>query len=284
MRKVLMLLLSISIICINIPALATNMNFSDVNTSDWYYQTVMNMVDFGLVDGYNDGTFKPNQSISRIEFTKIAYEALPISKPLFEVSEEDKEEYLDSAGNFWGREIVLEAAERGLGWFGTETDEWNKPITRAEMASVAFDACVSSSKNAELSYYIDVLTAFGDYGDCLASDYCTSIVYMCSTGIFVGINDNMDFAPDSTATRAEACTIINRLLDKSLRYDPTTYTEKYTDAPFFTSYITKCLGNDAKNYDDEPIDYSYFPSTSKGTSYTDVVYVRTSSRRVQRGC
>lgn len=273
MKRILSLVTLFVILVSVVPkAIASENNFSDINETDWYYQTVMNMVESGLVDGYSDGTFKPNQSISRIEFAKIAYEALPMDEPIYEVTDEVKEAYRESVDNFWGCEIILEAAERGLGWFGQDPDDWNMPITRDEMASVVFDACVTTSVNVGLSYYFDVLTAFGDYGDCLASDYCTSILYMCSTGIFAGVNDNRDFAPNNTATRAEACTVISRVLNKDLRYAPATYTIKYDDAPLCTSYIMQSMGQSQKNYEEEPVDYSYLPSTAKGTSYTDEVY------------
>ena len=272
MKKFCAIILTISLVISFAPCYAQTFGFSDMNEADWYYQTVTNMVQQGLVNGYEDGTFRPNNTISRIEFTKIAYAAFPMGHKHNEVSEEAKTEYLEAASSFWGRELVVEAVERGMGRFGIEPEEWEKPITRAEMAYVAYAASATSSKDAELAYYVDVLTAFGDYGDCLASDYCTAIVVMCSTGVFGGINENKDFAPENTATRAEACTLINRLLDKSLRYDPFTYVEKDIDSPFFTSYISKSMGQEVKTYGTAPVDYSYLPSTAKGTNYTDSVY------------
>lgn len=273
MKKLLSLFVPILIIISVLPcAYATGNGFNDVHESDWYYQTVMNMVNSGYVNGYGDGSFKPDQAISRIEFTKIAYEALPMGRKVNEISDEEKSKFKEENKKYWGCDIILEATERGLGWFGDKPSDWDLPITREEMASVAFDASVTTSIDVGLAYYIDVLTAFGDYGDCLASNYLTSITYMCSTGIFGGVNDNKDFAPKDTATRAEACTTINRLIDKSLRYDPFSYSDKYTDAPFLTTYITDCLDNNNKTYDEAAVDYSYLPSTAKGVNYTDAIY------------
>jgi hypothetical protein len=46
-------------------------SFSDVSTSDWYYKYVATAVNLGIVSGYDDGTFKPNQTVNRAEAIKI---------------------------------------------------------------------------------------------------------------------------------------------------------------------------------------------------------------------
>ena len=45
--------------------------FSDVSVSAWYANAVCQMINFGLVNGYTDGTFKPNAKITRAEFVAI---------------------------------------------------------------------------------------------------------------------------------------------------------------------------------------------------------------------
>ena len=45
--------------------------FHDVSVSAWYADAVRQMTGFGLVNGYTDGTFKPNAKITRAEFVAI---------------------------------------------------------------------------------------------------------------------------------------------------------------------------------------------------------------------
>ncbi len=45
--------------------------FSDVSTSDWAYQAISDLSDRGLIDGYPDGAFKGQQSITRFEVAQI---------------------------------------------------------------------------------------------------------------------------------------------------------------------------------------------------------------------
>ena len=45
--------------------------FSDVSRSDWFYDQVVGSVKYGWIDGYADGTFRPNNTITRAEVTTI---------------------------------------------------------------------------------------------------------------------------------------------------------------------------------------------------------------------
>ena len=46
-------------------------NFSDVSSGDWYYSAVQMCAKAGIVSGYPDGSFKPNQAVTRAEFFKM---------------------------------------------------------------------------------------------------------------------------------------------------------------------------------------------------------------------
>lgn len=45
--------------------------FSDISANDWFYSVVLKGYSMGIISGYPDGTFGPNQPITRAEFTKI---------------------------------------------------------------------------------------------------------------------------------------------------------------------------------------------------------------------
>ncbi len=49
----------------------TSMNYKDVKYTDWYYDYVKAGASLGLIDGYSDGTFRPNDYITRAEAVKI---------------------------------------------------------------------------------------------------------------------------------------------------------------------------------------------------------------------
>ena len=45
--------------------------FSDVKSTDWFYRAVVNSTQYGWIHGYGDGTFRPNNPITRAEVTAI---------------------------------------------------------------------------------------------------------------------------------------------------------------------------------------------------------------------
>ena len=45
--------------------------FSDVDEDDWFYEDVVNSIQYGWIHGYGDGTFRPNNPITRAEVTAI---------------------------------------------------------------------------------------------------------------------------------------------------------------------------------------------------------------------
>ena len=45
--------------------------FSDVDEDDWFYKAVVDSIQYGWIHGYGDGTFRPNNPITRAEVTAI---------------------------------------------------------------------------------------------------------------------------------------------------------------------------------------------------------------------
>ncbi|HWQ76055.1 MAG TPA: S-layer homology domain-containing protein [Syntrophomonas sp.] len=50
--------------------------FSDINTADWFYQPVNTIKEYGIIKGYEDNTYRPNQLISREEAMVIIMQAI----------------------------------------------------------------------------------------------------------------------------------------------------------------------------------------------------------------
>src|SRR3989344_1671264 len=69
-------LLVLSVVSTHVPAFAqtTASGFSDVRTTTPYATAIGTLKMNGVVEGYGDGSFKPNASINRAEFLKIVLE------------------------------------------------------------------------------------------------------------------------------------------------------------------------------------------------------------------
>ncbi len=53
--------------------------FSDINTTDWFYQPVNTIKEYGLIKGYEDNTYRPNQLISREEAMVIIMQVIKMA-------------------------------------------------------------------------------------------------------------------------------------------------------------------------------------------------------------
>ena len=108
---------------------STDSGFSDVKSSDWFNNAVATMVNAGIITGYNDGTFRPNDPISRAEFATIAARFLSDPYSL-------QDQFYDTEGH-WAEVYINRAAE--VGWINGYNDgsfRPNKAITRAEAVTL----------------------------------------------------------------------------------------------------------------------------------------------------
>ena len=192
--------------------------FTDVGVTHWAYNTINELAGKGIITGYPDSTFKPSGTITTAEFLKIV------------ASLDGKE--IEKTGNHWASGYIDYAKEKGYfpdGMF-SEAD-FDKPITREKMAVVM--AIVSNKKDSEAENakvtaenQKKLETAVKDYSS--ICNYCKdNISKAMLKGIITGYPDGT-FKPQNTANRAEASSMILRLMNPSDRipFDLRTESEK----------------------------------------------------------
>ena len=105
-------------------------DFSDVNAGDWFNNAVSTCTKAGIVSGYSNGTFAPNQAITRAEFATIAARFLDE-----EITGENAEGFSDIDGH-WAKANILRAAEAG--WVNGDNGRFRPDnyITRAEVMTI----------------------------------------------------------------------------------------------------------------------------------------------------
>ncbi|PLT47594.1 hypothetical protein B8V81_1818 [Paenibacillus pasadenensis] len=102
--------------------------FKDVKSTDWFYSSIQKLTANGLVNGFEDGTFRPQKEVSRAEFIKLVSAALKI------------ETAAPSAGDAWYKPYVTAAVEAGIHKTNDFNGNWTQPITRQEMARITVRA------------------------------------------------------------------------------------------------------------------------------------------------
>jgi hypothetical protein len=117
-------------------------SFSDVVGSAWYADAVMAASEAGLIAGYPDGTFRPNQTITRAELASLVVRALNYAGNDSELTAAEQADILgefkdvDQVGT-WARAELAVAVQAGivLG-VGADTLAPNKTATRAEATAM----------------------------------------------------------------------------------------------------------------------------------------------------
>ena len=108
-----------------------NFIFSDVNEADWYYNAVVSLAEKGILSGYDDGSFRPNNQITRAEF------AAMLSQFIYGDSALDISGYSDVTAQDWFYEPVMKLADSGfLTGYDDRTMRPGDTVTRAEAVTV----------------------------------------------------------------------------------------------------------------------------------------------------
>ena len=105
-------------------------DYTDVAADSWYNNAISTLSNMGIINGYEDGTFQPNASITRAEFTAIATR-------FFDYTAEYDGAFNDVSRSAWYADCVQAAVDMGLvdgypdGGFHP-----NSNITRAEAVTI----------------------------------------------------------------------------------------------------------------------------------------------------
>ncbi|WP_442417847.1 S-layer homology domain-containing protein [Paenibacillus zeirhizosphaerae] len=173
-------------------------SFSDV-TGHWAETNIIKAVQLGIVNGYPDGTFEPDATITRAEFARMLINALKPEVEGAALTFSDQDQIGD-----WAYDAVKQSvALRLVSGYEDGSFRPGALITRAELAvMVARAAGMDSPLTGE--------APFAD--DSQIPSWAKAAVYKLSNiGIVNGRSGNR-FEPRFTATRAEAVTMLLRWL------------------------------------------------------------------------
>lgn len=155
--------------------------FPDVTLNDWFYDDVLALYTAGVVAGYGDGTFRPQENVTTGAALKMILLAAGYDEP-------------ETVSSHWARGYLNLALDEQLLEKGEITD-LDVSITRGLMAKIAALA-LELTRTSEQNVFAD------------ATDDYTQALY--ESGIVNGYADNT-FRPERTLTRAELSAIVHRI-------------------------------------------------------------------------
>ena len=129
--------------------------FNDVAKDCWAANYIGYMQQFGIVTGYEDGSFRPDAPVTRAEFAAIASR--------FEKLTQGSKSFTDVPDTHWAVKYINFAATRG--WVTGYEDGTFKPehsITRAEVAAVTCRLLERSADQTYIRSHIGELRTFAD--------------------------------------------------------------------------------------------------------------------------
>lgn len=168
--------------------------FTDTDLNAWYHNGVHYCLENGLMSGYGNGKFGPNDSLSRGMLAQILYSQA--GKP--SVSEDNR--FDDVASGVWYAKAVAWAAEQKIvAGYGDDAFGPDDPITREQLAVMLWRYAGSPATHGTLS-------GFTDQGK--VSRYATdALCWAVEKGILFGKGNGI-LDPEGEATRAEAATML----------------------------------------------------------------------------
>ncbi len=176
--------------------------FTDLGTEGtWYHEAVDYVLRNGLMSGYGDGTFGPDDNLSRAMLAQILHniEGRPVVNYLMQ--------FTDVPGSEWYTEAVRWAASTGIiTGYGDNLFGPDDNITREQLAVMLWRyAGTPAATNKEL-HFKDVDEA-GDFA-------LDTLRWAVENGILTGYGDGQ-LKPTGLATRTEVATMLMRYMEET---------------------------------------------------------------------
>ena len=214
MKKILAVMLSVAAL-VSASSAAMAASYTDVPENAWYTGYVNKISELKGFAGYEDNTFRPDNQITQEEFVKTVVALTVGEQPEATGENTEPKRSWKNCWDSWAQPYLDKAMEMGL---ITEEDtdfRYNGlPCTRGNMAKIATRAFeyLKEEKITDTSAYAAKLKDYANIED----KYKSYVLQAYGKGIISGYEDGT-FRADGILTRAEASSVLVRLIDKDER-------------------------------------------------------------------
>ncbi|MFX3649971.1 MAG: carbohydrate binding domain-containing protein [Paenibacillus sp.] len=169
-------------------------------TGHWSQSAVTRLQDLNLLKGYTDGSFKPNQVISRAEFVMILDRAFGFT------GHTETGSYADLTSDDWYQDVMVRANGSGI-IEGTDREHLSpkQPISRqdaAVMVDRAFQLSTAMNEDSDLSKFQDA--------DDISSYSEKALTYLVNENMIKGFQGKLN--PKAPITRAETAQLLSAMI------------------------------------------------------------------------
>ncbi|WP_341530847.1 fasciclin domain-containing protein [Nostoc sp. UHCC 0302] len=195
------------------PAPTSTVNLSDVASDYWASPFIQVLAANNVIAGFPDGTFRPNQPVTRAEFAALLQKAFPTQNTVRQSSGG----FSDVPSGYWAAAAIQRAYETGfLAGYPGNVFRPNQEIPKVQaLVSIANGLGFTSSGNAS-----EILSTNYTDASAIPNYAVNSVAAATQSNIVVNYPDVRQLNPQQALTRAEAAAILYQALAKQGRVQP----------------------------------------------------------------
>ena len=188
----------------------TAQTFIDVPADYWAHDYIEGLAQSNIISGFPDGTFKPNDPVTRAQFAAILRQAFLQSQPA------TAQTFKDVPANYWATGAIASARSAGfLSGYPDNTFKPNDRILRVQaLVSLANGLKYPAGDSQSLSDYKDA--------DTVPAYARPSITAAAQANLIVSYPAPDQISPNRAASRAEVAAFVYQALVEAGRIDPIT--------------------------------------------------------------
>lgn len=197
-KRFVSIVLAIAMILTMVPfaAFADETTASDLD-GHWAENVITEWMDYGIINGYEDGTIRPNNKITRAEMTAMLDRVMDYQTKA--------DNTFSDLQDTWYTDVILKANAAGvISGYPDGTVKPDATITRQEAVAMFSRVLSLDTKNAPEA-------TFTDNAD--VADWAKDAVNAMAAADYIHGSDGQ-FRPNDGITRAEVVTILNNIFDK----------------------------------------------------------------------
>jgi len=197
------------------PSPTSSVNLSDVSSDYWARPFIQALADNNVISGFPDGSFRPNQGVTRAEFAALIQKAFPNQNRVRQLSAGG---FRDVPAGYWAASAIQNAYETGfLAGYPGNVFRPSEQIPKVQ-AIVAITSGLgltgsTTGTSTDLSTYYTDASAIPNYA-------VASVTAATQSNIVVNYPDVKQLNPQQALTRAEAAALLYQALARQGKVQP----------------------------------------------------------------
>ncbi len=219
-KKIICVALSVASVMSSVVLAEGDGKFSDTK-EHWAKDVIEKYSSNGYINGYPDGTFKPDNGVSVAEFCRIVSAIKGIN---YKITESN-----------WALPYIREMI--GIGVIErNDFDDFNVRMTREQVAKAVIPLMTGEYYPKDIEQFTKYITD----ADNISKEYKEVVLKTYVSGVLSGYEDG-SWGPKRGVTRAEILSILDRVFNKDMREVPAALQGASTESPFQSYYYSAAV-------------------------------------------